>query len=68
MDFKAITAGAVCGFASAAMTDFNAWQKFKAKSDNPEDQFSWSLAFKRWVAGAMTGAFAAAGWNVSVTP
>ena len=68
MDFKAIVAGAVSGFASAAIVDFNAWQKFKAKSEDLNDQFNWSLAFKRWMAGAVSGACAAAGWNVVVTP
>ena len=56
MNWKALIAGAVSGFVSAALIDLNAW----SKSDGP---FSLKLAFKRWVAGAISGATAAAGWS-----
>lgn len=56
MNWKAIIAGAVSGFVSAAIIDVNAWSK-------QEGQFNWFLAFKRWVAGAISGATAAAGWS-----
>lgn len=56
MNFKAIAAGAVSGFASAVVVDLNAWSKAPEGS-----AFSWVLAFKRWVAGAITGALAALG-------
>lgn len=49
-----ILKGAIAGAVSAAVVDINAW----AKSSTP---FDWKLAIKRWVAGAMTGATAAAG-------
>ena len=56
MNWKAIVAGAVSGFVSSVVIDLNAW----SKSDGA---FNWLLAFKRWVAGAVSGATAAAGWS-----
>lgn len=56
MNWKALIAGAVSGFVSAAVIDINAWSK-------TDGAFSWLLAFKRWVAGAVSGATAAAGWS-----
>lgn len=56
MNFRAIVAGAVSGFASAVVVDLNAWSKAPEGS-----AFSWGLAFKRWVAGAVTGALASLG-------
>lgn len=56
MSWKAIIAGAVSGFVSAAIIDVNAWSK-------QEGPFNWVLAFKRWIAGAISGATAAAGWS-----
>lgn len=64
MDIKAIIAGAVSGFVSALVIDLNAWSKFKKAQG--ESDFDWGLALKRWVAGAMTGGMAAAGWNATV--
>lgn len=54
MSWKQALAGAVSGFVAAAVVDVNAW----AKSNEP---FDWVLAFKRWVAGAVSGLTAAFG-------
>lgn len=67
MNFKAILAGAVSGFTAAFVTDLHSWSKSTPKGE-PNAPFDWGLAFKRWVAGAVSGAAAAAGWNVAVTP
>lgn len=56
MNWKQITAGAVSGFVAAFVVDLNAWSK--AKEGEP---FSWVLAVKRWIAGAVSGATAALG-------
>jgi predicted lysophospholipase L1 biosynthesis ABC-type transport system permease subunit len=57
-DFKKIVAGAVSGFVAAAVVDVHAW----SKSAEP---FNWTLAIKRWVAGAISGATAALGIGVT---
>lgn len=59
MNWKAIVAGAVSGFVAAAVVDVNAW----SKRDDKADPFDWWLAFKRWVAGAVSGAAGAAGFG-----
>jgi hypothetical protein len=56
MNYKPILAGALTGLAAAVKTDFDAWKKAPADS-----KFDWTLALKRWFAGAVTGAFAGAG-------
>jgi len=56
-DVKKIIAGAVSGFVAAAVVDINAWSKTTGA-------FSWTLAFKRWIAGAVSGATAAIGVGV----
>ncbi len=56
IDWKKIVAGAVSGLVTAVLIDINAWSK--APSGSP---FDWKLAFKRWVAGAVSGATAALG-------
>ena len=48
MNWKALVINMASGFFAAVIIDINAW----SKADGP---FSWKLAFKRWVAGAMTG-------------
>ena len=53
MDTKKIIAGAVSGFVAAFVVDLHAWSK--------NDKFDWGIAFKRWVAGAVTGAMGALG-------
>ena len=65
MNFKVVIAGAVSGFVAALTIDINAWCKSTPKgTDNAP--FDWSLALKRWIAGAMVGGTAAMGWNVKV--
>lgn len=56
MNWKQVIAGAVSGFFSAVVVDLNAWSKAPEGSS-----FSWPLAVKRWVAGAVTGAMAGLG-------
>ncbi len=51
---RKLVAGAVSGFLAAAVVDVSAW----ARSMEP---FDWSLAAKRWVAGAVSGVCAAMG-------
>lgn len=65
MNFKVIIAGAVSGFVSAFVIDLNAWCKSTPKGKE-NAKFDWALAFKRWVAGAMSGAATAAGWDVAI--
>ena len=54
MNSKLLIAGAVTGFLGALVTDINAWSR-------SGDAFIWSLAVKRWIAGAVSGALGAAG-------
>lgn len=54
MSLHKVFAGAVSGFAAAFVIDLHAWTRTPGK-------FDWSLAFKRWVAGSITGVMAAAG-------
>ena len=65
MNIKLVIAGAVSGFVTAFLTDLNAWSRSTPKGE-ANAPFDWSLAVKRWVAGAMAGGAAAAGWNVTV--
>jgi hypothetical protein len=53
-DVKKLIAGAVSGFVGAAVVDIHAWSKSEGK-------FDWVLAFKRWIAGAVSGVTAAMG-------
>lgn len=64
-NLKGIVYGVGNGFLTAFLVDFNAWSKAKAKDGDPG--FDWKLAFKRWVAGAVTGLTTAIGWDVLVT-
>lgn len=59
MNWKLIIAGATSGFLSAFVVDLNAWSKYNGS------KFNWNLAFKRWVAGAVTGAIAATGLSAT---
>ena len=52
---RAILAGAISGFVSAFLVDLHAW------SQDEDGIYNWTLAAKRWVAGAVSGAAAAAG-------
>ncbi len=55
-DLKKLAAGAVSGFMAAFVVDIMAWSK------SPEGEvFSFKLAAKRWVAGAVSGVAAAMG-------
>ncbi|MBX3117864.1 MAG: hypothetical protein KF784_02280 [Fimbriimonadaceae bacterium] len=54
MSWRAVVVGALAGLLSAAVVDVNAWAR-------AEGDFDWSLAVRRWVAGAVTGASAALG-------
>lgn len=54
IDIRTLVAGAVGGFLAAVAVDVNAW----ARSGG---EFDWGLAFKRWVAGAVSGAFGGTG-------
>ena len=58
LNIKALIAGAVSGFVSAFVVDLHAW------SQDADGDFNWMLAAKRWVAGAVSGATAAAGFGV----
>jgi len=51
---KKIIAGALSGVLAAIVVDVHAWSK-------GEGSFDWGLALKRWVAGGVSGAAAAAG-------
>lgn len=51
MNWKSIIGGAIAGLFAAMAVDFNAWSK-------QTEPYDWKLAFKRWVAGAITGASA----------
>lgn len=57
MDLKKLIAGAVSGFVAAVLVDIHAWSVGQGAYD-------WAKAFKRWVAGAISGASAAAGLTV----
>lgn len=56
MDWKQVVSGAVSGFLAAFVVDLQAWSRVRS-----EESFSWSLAAKRWVAGAVSGATAGFG-------
>ena len=45
-----IAAGALAGLFGAMKTDLDAWGK------NPGTRFDWSLALRRWIEGAASGA------------
>jgi len=50
MNYKTLIAGALGGLLTAVAVDINAWAKSPSGS-----AFDWGLAFKRWVAGLVTG-------------
>lgn len=52
---KKIIAGTVSGFVSALLVDLDAWKKSSGTG------FDYGLAFKRWLAGAVSGALAGLG-------
>ena len=54
MNPKVLLAGAVSGFVSAFLVDLHAWS-------TGQGGFNWQKALGRWVAGAVSGAMAAAG-------
>lgn len=56
MNYKPILGGALTGFVSAFLIDLDAW-----KMAPKDSKFDWSLAVKRWLAGAISGALAGAG-------
>ena len=51
---KKIIAGALSGVLAAIVVDVHAWSK-------SEGSYDWSLAIRRWFAGGVSGAAAAAG-------
>jgi hypothetical protein len=53
-DIRKLIAGAVSGFVAAFVVDVHAW----SQQTHP---FDWSLAAKRWIAGAISGVTAAMG-------
>ena len=56
IDYEKIITGAVAGLLAAVTVDVNAWKSY------PDDKpYNWAVAFKRWIAGAVTGAVAALG-------
>ena len=55
-EIKKIVAGALSGALAAVVIDVNAW----SKSDAP---FDLKLAFKRWIAGAISGIVVALGFG-----
>lgn len=48
---RQVIAGAIGGFVTALLVDINAWEKSPGA-------FDWSLAVRRWILGAITGAAA----------
>lgn len=56
MNTKVLISGAVTGFVGAFLADLHAWSVAPAGST-----FAWNSAFKRWVAGALSGALAGIG-------
>jgi hypothetical protein len=55
-EIKKVIVGAMSGFVSAFLVDCNAWLK-----SGEDTKFDYILAFKRWVAGAVSGAVTALG-------
>lgn len=58
MNYKLIITAMVGGFIAALAVDISAW----ARSNG--EKFDWGLAFKRWVAGAISGLSAGLTGNV----
>jgi hypothetical protein len=62
---KRVLVGALAGFVSAVLVDLNAWSR--SVSSEPENMdglaaFDWSLAVRRWISGAVSGAMTAGGF------
>lgn len=57
LNYKVAIAGAVSGFVSAVIVDVHAWSA-------TEGGYNWAKAGKRWIAGAVSGAAAAAGLTI----
>lgn len=53
-NWQKVLVGVVSGAVSAFLIDLHAWSK-------AEGEFDWGLAFKRWVAGAVSGFMMALG-------
>ena len=66
MDLKKIFVETLNGFLIAFMIDMNAWSKSTPKGQ-ANAPFDWSLAGKRWAAGAGAGLFKAIGWDAQIT-
>lgn len=62
MNWKLIFAQAASGFLAAVIVDIHAWSK------SGGEPFSWGLAFKRWVAGAISGVAGGQGFGVMFGP
>jgi hypothetical protein len=56
MNYKVLVSGALTGFLGAFLADLHAWSQAPTGA-----AFAWSSAFKRWVAGALSGALAGVG-------
>lgn len=60
IDLKKVLAGAVSGFVAAAIADLDAWRDGR-DPDGGLPGFDWAKAFRRYVAGLVSGAMAALG-------
>ena len=53
--------GALTGWASAALTDYHAFQQFQSFED--AKTYNWQLAGWRWLKGTVTGVVVATGFD-----
>jgi hypothetical protein len=60
MNFKKIATAAMGGLIAAVAVDYHAFKQ------NPDFKFDFTLAFKRWVMGAVAGAIAGVGSELGV--